>query len=75
MNMTIVNHIHNTVITSVAKTAQSVFRKTLILLVIDNFLSPSLLSSRCFVSPVDEDGPWDETDPLFYEMYDDATNF
>jgi hypothetical protein len=21
---------------------------------------------------IDEDGPWDETDPLFYEMYDDA---
>ncbi len=37
MNMTSVNHIHNTVITSVAKMAQSVFRKTLISFVIDNF--------------------------------------
>ena len=75
MNMPIVNQIHNTVITSVAKTAQSVFRKTLILFVIDNVLSPSLLSSRCFVDAVDEDGPWDETDPMFYEMHDDAMNF
>ena len=24
---------------------------------------------------VDEDGPWDETDPLFYEMHDDAMDF
>ena len=75
MNMRIVNQIHNTVITSVAKTAQSVFRKPLILFVIDNLLSPSLISSRCFVSPVDEDGPWDETDPMFYEMHDDAMDF
>ena len=22
-----------------------------------------------------DDGPWDETDPLFYEMYDDAMDF
>ena len=27
------------------------------------------------VDAVDEDGPWDETDPLFYEMYDDAMDF
>jgi hypothetical protein len=27
------------------------------------------------VDDVDEDGPWDETDPLSYEMHDDATNF
>ncbi|HJN13341.1 MAG: hypothetical protein QGG09_18385 [Pirellulaceae bacterium] len=33
--------------------------------------SDSTGSSAC----VDDDGPWDETDPLFYEMYDDATNF
>ena len=51
MNMTIVNHIHNTVITSVAKTAQSVFKRTLISFVMDNFLSPFLLSSSCFSSP------------------------
>ena len=24
---------------------------------------------------VDEDGPWDETDPMFYEMHDDAMDF
>ena len=24
------------------------------------------------VDSVDEDGPWDETDPLFHEMHDDA---
>jgi len=24
------------------------------------------------VDAVDEDGPWDETDPMFYEMHDDA---
>ena len=24
---------------------------------------------------VDEDGPWDETDPMFYEMHDDAIDF
>ena len=23
----------------------------------------------------DEDGPWDETDPMFYEMHDDAMDF
>ena len=27
------------------------------------------------VDAVDEDGPWDETDPLFYEMHDDAMDF
>ena len=27
------------------------------------------------VDTVDEDGPWDETDPLFYEMHDDAMDF
>ena len=27
------------------------------------------------VDSVDEDGPWDETDPLFYEMHDDAMDF
>ena len=27
------------------------------------------------VDAVDEDGPWDETDPMFYEMHDDAMNF
>jgi hypothetical protein len=36
--------------------------------------SDSTGSSAC-VDDVDDDGPWDETDPLFYEMYDDATNF
>ena len=75
MNMRTVNQIHNAVITSVAKTAQSVFRKTLMLFVIDNVLSPSLLSSRCFVDTVEEDDPWDETDPMFYEMHDDAMDF
>ncbi len=33
--------------------------------------SDSTGGSAC-VDDVDEDGPWDETDPLFYEMYDDA---
>jgi hypothetical protein len=37
-------------------------------------LSDSTGSSAC-VDDVDEDGLWDETDPLFYEMHDDATNF
>jgi len=27
------------------------------------------------VDAVDEDGPWDETDPLFYEMHDEAMDF
>ena len=27
------------------------------------------------VDAVDEDGPWDETDPLFYEMHDNAMDF
>ena len=27
------------------------------------------------VDTVDEDGPWDETDPMFYEMHDDAMDF
>ena len=27
------------------------------------------------VDDVDEDGPWDETDPMFYEMHDDAMDF
>ena len=27
------------------------------------------------VGAVDEDGPWDETDPMFYEMHDDAMDF
>ena len=36
--------------------------------------SDSTGGSAC-VDDVDEDGPWDETDPLFYEMYDDTTNF
>ena len=27
------------------------------------------------VDAVDEDGPWDETDPMFYEMHDDAMDF
>ena len=27
------------------------------------------------VDAVDEDGPWDETDPMFYEMRDDAMDF
>ncbi len=36
--------------------------------------SDSTGGSAC-VDDVDEDGPWDETDPLFYEMYDDAMNF
>ena len=27
------------------------------------------------VDAVDEDGPWAETDPMFYEMHDDAMDF
>ena len=27
------------------------------------------------VDTVDEDGPWDETDPMFYEMHDEAMDF
>ena len=27
------------------------------------------------IDAVDEDGPWDETDPMFYEMHDDAMDF
>ena len=27
------------------------------------------------VDSVDEDGPWDETDPMFYEMHVDAMDF
>ena len=27
------------------------------------------------VDAVDEDGPWDEADPMFYEMHDDTMNF
>jgi len=27
------------------------------------------------VDAVEEDGPWDEADPMFYEMYDDAMDF
>ena len=27
------------------------------------------------VDAVDEDGPWDETDPMFYEMHDEAMGF
>ena len=26
------------------------------------------------VDSVDEGGPWDETDPMFYEMHDDTMN-
>ena len=37
-------------------------------------LSDSTGGSAC-VDDVDEDGPWDETDPLFYEMYDEAMDF
>ena len=36
--------------------------------------SDSTGGSAC-VDDVDEDGPWDETDPLFYEMHDDAMDF
>ena len=27
------------------------------------------------VDAVDEDGPWDEADPLFYEMHDEVMDF
>ena len=27
------------------------------------------------VDDVDEDGPWDAADPMFYEMHDDAMDF
>jgi len=32
-------------------------------------------SDSTAVDAVDEDGPWDETDPMFYEMNDDAMDF
>ena len=38
------------------------------------FLSSSDLTGGS-VDAVDEDGPWDETDPMFYEMHDDAMDF
>ena len=27
------------------------------------------------VDTVEDDGPWNETDPMFYEMHDDAMDF
>ena len=39
------------------------------------FSSSDSTDGNASVDDVDEDGPWDETDPLFYEMHDDATNF
>ena len=32
-------------------------------------------STGSSVDAVDEDGPWDEADPMFYEMHDDAMDF
>jgi len=33
------------------------------------------LAVRRYLDAVEDDGPWDETDPMFYEMHDDAMNF
>ena len=33
------------------------------------------MSPRNHADCVGNDCPWDETDPLFYKMHDDATNF
>ena len=35
----------------------------------------SIDSTGGSVEAVDEDGLWDETDPMFYEMHDDAMDF
>ena len=46
-----------------------------ILFLVGFFSSSDSTGGSACVDDVDEDGLWDETDPLFYEMYNDATNF
>ena len=45
-----------------------------VILFLVGFFSSSDLTGGS-VDAVDEDGPWDETDPMFYEMHDDAIDF
>ena len=46
-----------------------------ILFLVGCFSSSDSTGGSAPVDDVDEDGPWDETDPLFYEMHDDAMDF
>jgi len=37
--------------------------------------SLTLVAVGALSQAIDEDDPWDETDPMFYEMHDEAMDF